>query len=413
MGQGVGTSADKDGKWIVYLRPVNSTGPLKLIIKGANNSVEIKDVLAGEVWLCSGQSNMEWSMKQCRDPDKNIRAASYPDIRLFRVPKAPASVPQTMFGNDIHKDKSTGKWTECTPETVEKFSGVGYYFGRALHQARKVPIGLIQSAWGGTEAERWTSPSVLQPLVQKGEVRTGQKEPSDLYNGMIAPLIPYAIKGAIWYQGESNADRAGQYRTLFPAMIKNWRDDWKQPDMPFLFVQLAPWDVPKEQTWPELREAQLITAQKVPHTAMAVITDFGDRKDIHPKDKEPVGVRLALGARALAYGEKIVYSGPEYESMKADENRITLSFKHVGGGLVAKGGPLKDFTICGEDRKFMDAQAEIVGNIVVVHSDKVQRPVAVRFGWHNYPQGNLYNMEGLPATPFRTDDFPLITAPKK
>src|SRR5438034_1006642 len=241
-------------------------------------------------------------MKQCSEP--HITMAKHADIRLIRVPKAPSSTARTEFGPD--KDTSTGKWTECTPESVTDFSAVGYYFGRDLHNARKVPIGLIQSAWGGTEAERWTSPAVLQLLTFQNKVTTRQKEPSDLYNGMIAPVIPYAIKGVIWYQGESNADRAVQYRTLFPAMIKNWRDDWKHPDLPFLFVQLAPWDVPKQQTWPELREAQLLTAQKVPNTAMAIITDHGDRKDIHPKEKEPVGARLALCARAIAYKEKIV-----------------------------------------------------------------------------------------------------------
>jgi len=406
VAQGAGFSAGNDGKWLIHLRKLQAGGPFKLTVKGATNTIEIKNVMVGEVWVCSGQSNMEWPMTASRNPYRDIPAAKHPNIRLLRVPKAPSQTPRTEFGPD--KDEGTGHWVPCNPGDVGKFSAVAYFFGRDLHKARKVPIGLIQSAWGGTAAERWTRKEIFDEYPDLKGLKG-----SDLYNGMIAPLIPFAIKGVIWYQGESNADQAAKYRTLFPAMIKSWRDDWKQPDLPFLFVQLAPWDVPKRQTWPELREAQLLTAQKVPNTAMAVITDYGDRKDIHPKDKDPVGARLALCARAIAYKEKIVYSGPEYESMKADDKRITLSFKHVGGGLVAKNGALKGFTICGEDTNFVDAEAEIVGNLVVVHSDKVQRPVAVRFGWHNYPEGNLFNREGLPATPFRTDEFPLITGLKK
>jgi sialate O-acetylesterase len=237
-----------------------------------------------------------------------------------------------------------------------------------------------------------------------------------LYNGMIAPLIPYAIKGAIWYQGESNAGRAFEYRTLLPAMIKNWRADWKLGDFPFLIVQLAPFQKieaePQESAWAELREAQLLTTKKVPNTAIAVITDVGDEKDIHPKWKAPVGERLALAARALANGEKIVYSGPVYRTMKVDGKKVILSFDHVGTGLVAKGGPLLGFTIAGQDRRFHRAEAEIHDDKVVVFSERVDRPVAVRFGWANYPVVNLWNKEGLPASPFRTDDFPMITDPR-
>jgi sialate O-acetylesterase len=227
-----------------------------------------------------------------------------------------------------------------------------------------------------------------------------------LYNAMIAPLIPYAIKGAIWYQGESNASRALQYRTLFPAMIKNWRDDWKQGDFPFLFVQLAPWNPNgNAKSWPELWESQLLTSLEVPRTGMAVITDVGDEFDIHPQEKETVGLRLSLAARGIAYGESIVYSGPIYESMTVDGEKVVLGFKHVGSGLVAQGGPLRGFTISGSDHKFHDAEATIEGDKVVVWSAAVKTPVAVRYGWSGFPKPslNLWNKDGLPASPFRTD----------
>jgi sialate O-acetylesterase len=238
-----------------------------------------------------------------------------------------------------------------------------------------------------------------------------------LYNGMIAPLIPYRIKGAIWYQGESNANRAELYRTGFPLMIENWRHDWHQGDFPFLFVQLAPFmAISKEPTdtpWARLREAQLLTSFRVRHTAMAVITDVGAERDIHPKQKEPVGRRLALAAQALAYGQQIEYSGPVLDKMTVEGDKAILSFKHVGGGLVAKDGPLTGFTIAGEDRKFHNAEAEIRDDTIVVSSKEVEKPVAVRFGWANYPVVNLWNKAGLPASPFRTDDWPLPAPPPK
>jgi sialate O-acetylesterase len=237
-----------------------------------------------------------------------------------------------------------------------------------------------------------------------------------LYNGMIAPLQPYAIQGVIWYQGESNAGRAYQYRALFPLMIQSWRDSWKQGDFPFLFVQLAPFMAispePQESTWAELREAQLLTTHKLKNTAMAVITDVGDERDIHPKQKAPVGERLALAAQALAYGKQVEYSGPVYDQMKIEGNKAILSFKHVGGGLVVKGVKLHGFTIAGPDHQFVNAEASIQDDKVVVWSPKVEKPVAVRFGWANYPVVNLWNKAGLPASPFRTDRFATLTSPK-
>lgn len=408
-GQEVSAAADKDGKWKVQLNPLKAGGPFELQIGG----ITLKNVLVGEVWVCSGQSNMEWPMTLSRNPKQDIAESKNPMIRLIRIPKAPSPTPRTDFGPD--KDISTGRWTECGPDTVAGFSAVGYFFGRDLNKARKVPIGLIQSAWGGTAAERWTRTEIFDKYP---ELKGGKG--SDLYNGMIAPLIPFAIKGAIWYQGESNAGQAWKYRTLHSAMIKNWRDDWKQGDFPFLFVQLAPFmkieTEPKESAWAELRDAQLYTAQTVPGTAMAVITDYGDPADIHPKDKDPVGARLALCAQALAYNEKIPYSGPEYTKQRVDGNKIVLQFKHLEGGLVAKenkgSSELTGFAICGKDQKWLNAEAKIVGDTVVVSSAQVPEPVAVRFGWANCPVVNLFNKAGLPASPFRTDNFPLTTQPR-
>lgn len=401
----VTAKADKDGKWRADLPKQNAGGPYTLNVAG-KNKVTIKDVYVGEVWICSGQSNMEQNLGSTDKAKDAIDNSANPMIRLFTVPHTRAKTPQTEV---------KGKWVECGPTTTPGFSAVAYYFGRDLQKALNVPIGLIHTSWGGTASEEWTSEAVLDANPEHKGKHPNQ---TTLYNGMIAPLIPFAIKGAIWYQGESNAGRAILYRSAFPMMIKNWRDDWKQGDFPFLFVQLAPfYPIVKEPTdpdWAYLREAQLMTMQKVPHTGMAVITDAGDEKDIHPRRKEPAGVRLAIAARAIAYGAKIEPSGPIYESMKFDGGKIILSFKHAGKGLEARGedGKLTGFTICGEDKKFHNAKAEIMGDKVIVSCDEVKEPVAVRFGWANYPVVNLFSKDGLPASPFRTDDYQQVKAPK-
>ena len=272
---------------------------------------------------------------------------------------------------------------------------------------------MIHSSWGGTPAQAWTSIEGFEgheelQVFAKGasdllskppEKGPGPNQPTSLFNGMIAPILPYGIKGVIWYQGESNANQAKQYQTLFPAMIADWRNKWKQGSFPFFFVQIAPF---KGQP-PEIREAQFLTLSKSDHTAMAVTTDVGNENDIHPKQKQPVGHRLALAARALVYGEKIGYSGPLYDSMKVNGAAIELSFKHVGGGLVAKDGDLKGFTIAGEDGNFVAAKAVIQGDKVVVSADEVNAPKAARYGWINVPDVNLFNKDELPASPFRTD----------
>jgi sialate O-acetylesterase len=394
--------ADKDGKWRLFLPTPRAGGPYTLTLTG-NNKVTIKDVYVGEVWVCSGQSNMEWPLVASEGGKEAIANSKNPRIRLFHVPHKISAEP-------VHEVKA--QWKECGPGTVGGFTAVGYFFGRDLEKALNKPVGLIESNWGGTVAEAWTpreyleNNPALKGLIPKEVKSNNPNQGTVLYNGMIAPLQPYAIAGTIWYQGESNAGRPAQYRTLFPAMIRGWRETWKQGDFPFLFVQLAPWNAgnPKGTGWAELRDAQLFTGQSVKNTGMAVITDVGDLKDIHPRKKEPVGHRLALAARALAYGEKITYSGPLYNGLRVEGNKVLLSFKHVGQGLVeAKDGELKGFTIAGPDMKFHPAHAETKGNTVVVWSDEVEKPAAVRYGWANFPECNLFNKDGLPATPFRTD----------
>ena len=411
QGQDVSTTA-KDGKWRVELAPLKAGGPFELTIAG-ENTVTLKNILVGEVWIASGQSNMQWSVKQVGEPEQTIAGSANPEIRLFTVPRQGKPQPQS----DV-----SGAWSECDPKTVPDFSAVAYFFGRDLQKQLKVPVGLISTNVGGTPAEAWTSRKALEanPALKSLVVDPASNKPKDtsgLYNAMIHPLVPYAIRGAIWYQGESNADRAYEYRTLFPAMISDWRAAWGQGDFPFLLVQLAPFTAivrePGESNWAELREAQLLATQVLPNVAMAVITDLGEERDIHPKRKAPVAARLALAARAVAYAEPVEFAGPAYYQQKVDGNRIVLEFKHVGGGLVAKDGPLAGFTIAGADRKFVLAQAEIKGDTVIVSSPEVKEPLAVRFGWWNFPVVNLWNKAGLPASPFRTDDFPLTTAPKK
>ncbi len=405
------TPADSTGEWLATLDNLEAGGPFEMTITGYSadgkqktNTLALKSVYVGEVWVCSGQSNMEWPLRLTFQSKQTIEKAKNPKIRLFTVPRAPAETPQ-------HTVK--GQWVECDPTTVPNFSAVAYFFGRDLQAALKVPVGLIHTSWGGTPAEAWTSMDVLKAHPEHLNKAGNQAK---LYNGMIAPLIPFAIKGAIWYQGESNAGRPELYRTLFPLMIKNWRDDWKQGDFPFLFVQLAPFDPNYgpgkivDHAWAHLREAQLYTAQTVKNTGMAVITDVGEIKDIHPQKKEPVGARLALGARAIAYGEKIPHSGPVFDGGEFKNGKATLSFKHIGSGLEARGGELKGFTIAGADHVFKPAKAEIQGDKIVVWSDEVKQPVAVRYGWAGFVDVNLWNKDGLPATPFRTDHLPRGTA---
>jgi len=450
-----GVKPGKDGKWQFEMNAPKPGGPYEMTFR-AKNTITVKNILVGEVWVCSGQSNMAMSVRGSNDADQEIAAADFPNIRLFTVQRQVAEEPQS---------DCTGSWTLCSPETVPNFSAVAYYFGRKLHKDLNVPIGLIHTSWGGTPAEAWTRTEALKadedfaPIFarhdqavarypqakadyekkleqwkKKAEEAKAAGEdapkkprgpgaplnshtPAALYNAMIAPLIPYRIQGAIWYQGESNAGRAYQYRKLFPNMIKNWRADWGQGSFPFLFVQLANFKAvkedPAESAWAELREAQSMTLA-LPNTGMAVIIDIGNANNIHPKNKQDVGKRLAIWSLGTTYGKKIVYSGPLYKSMKAQGGKITLTFDHVGTGLVAKGNDgLKGFAVAGEDKNFVWADAKIEGDTVVVSAATVANPVAVRYAWADNPVCNLYNKEDLPASSFRTDDWPGETVDAK
>lgn len=616
-GQRKSVVADENDRWRIKLRALKAGGPYTLKVYGADTTI-FNNVLVGEVWLCSGQSNMEWTVRNSKDAEQEMNDANYPEIRMFTVQKEVSEKP---------KEDCVGEWKVCTPENVGDFSAVGYFFGRHLHQQLNVPIGMIHSSWGGTPAEAWTSyetlaaDTMLSPIVKRYEAdlknypqrlaeyqeqlkqiqasgkrmpiyhedagnkgykigwanlafddsdwdsiyvpgfwenredmqidgavwfrkeieipddwagkdllltlgaiddfdstyfngfpigSTGEEtpqfwlyprkylipadlvkagkavvavrifdhfgqggfggpasamklalndspetgpillsglwrtkvetaldpskisgpggnglpeeprgpghshSPAGLYHAMLHPLAPYAIKGAIWYQGETNAGRAFQYRTLLPAMIKDWRTLWGQGDFPFGIVQLANYrnltEEPQESDWAELREAQLLTALNDPNVGLAVTIDIGEANDIHPKNKQDVGKRLALWALAKCYGFDLEYSGPLYQSMKIDHDKIIVSFTHTAKGLAVVGSDsVKGFAIAGDDYKFVKANAKIEGKRVIVWSDRIKNPVAVRYAWADNPVCNLYNSELLPAVPFRTDDKPGVT----
>ena len=573
--------AGADGRWQVKIGPFGAGGPHELKITGPKEQI-VKDVLIGDVWICSGQSNMEWDVNSSNNPQDEIAKANHPKIRLFYVPKRISTEPQSLVSAD---------WKVCSPESVPGFSAVGYFFGRLLHEQTGIPIGLINSNWGGTVAEAWTSAGALKtmddfkgavedfermakngqddfeqiiaewwkkndpgsvgglgfadpnvdvngwktmnlpglwegqglpdfdgivwfrrdfelpenwtdkdvklhlgpiddrdttwvngskvgemndwnndrvykvpkkllkagrntiairvldtgggggfhgrpeqlklerdggdPVALTGEWRWNATKPlgevaqppsrldnnpngiTVLSNGMISCLEPFAIKGAIWYQGESNAGRAAQYRRLLPTMIKDWRQRFGVGDFPFYIVQLANFmdttTDPVQSGWAELREAQLWTAMNVPNCGIAVITDIGDAKDIHPRNKQDVGKRLALEALAKTYGKQIVHQGPLYKEMKVEGNAVRLVFDHVGGGLEQRGDKLAGFAIAGADGKFVHGEARIDGANVIVTGGGIDQPTAVRYGWANNPPATLFNKDGLPASPFRTD----------
>ncbi len=406
-------TAGADGRWTVYLPTMKAGGPHEITVKGTSEAT-IKNVLVGEVWFCSGQSNMEWRVRQSKDPDKEIAAAKHPRIRHIKFPHRPADNPQA----DIPSDG----WKVCSPDTVADFTAVGYYFGRYLQSELDVPVGLLGCNWGGTKIEPWTPPAGFRSIPRLANI-AGQLDkypiknkngsiqhqtPMALYNGMVAPVVPYGIRGAIWYQGESNNGEGMLYHQKMRALILGWRATWQKPRLPFYYVQLAPYRYGnhKPEDLAGIWQAQLKTLS-VPHTGMAVTTDIGNTTDIHPKNKQEVGRRLGLWAMARTYGKKgTVYSGPLYSGMKVEGHSVRLSFKHVGSGLASRDGkPLSHFTIAGEDRKFVEATATIDGDNVLVRADGVEKPVAVRFGWHHEAEPNLSNKDGLPASPFRTDSW--------
>lgn len=467
-GQSKSAVASRDGQWLIKLDPLQvSTNPATMSVSG-KNKLTIKDIVVGDVWVCSGQSNMEWDLNSCNRRE-DIDSANFPLLRQFHVPGRVASSPVT--------DTRSG-WNVCKPQTAGGFTAVGFYFGRKLLKETGVPIGLFKSAWGGTAIEPWTTPAGLASikelnkdkdnldrqikeyrerlkamvpqiqvyLEESEKAAADQKElpsPPDLpvypvsstypsgwhclYNGMIHPLIRYGIKGAIWYQGESNGGEGDSYFHKKQALIGGWRKAWNQGDFPFYFVQLANFQNPNDNPdggdigWAKTRQGQT-RSLAIPSTGMAVaidLADVGNPGDIHPKNKKDVGERLALWALAKDYGKKdIVYSGPIFKEMKIEGDKARILFDHVGSGLTVAikkgydnmvkdpGGKLKRFAIAGEDKKWVWADAVIDGKTVVVSSPQVPKPVAVRYAFSINPDGcNLYNEEGLPASPFRTDDW--------
>ena len=488
-GQKKTAKTDASGKWLVKLDPLAANAEPREMKIGDR---VIKDVLVGEVWLASGQSNMGFPLSSAHHAEQALAGAGDPLLRFFTVQNATAAEPQ----NDLR-----GRWDASAPDTAKAFSAVAFFFARDLRAKLGVPVAILHSSWGGTPAQAWLSMEAMREVppfenhvnrydealakhrevlahpemmeAYRDDLAQWQKEvapafndvmkawnagpkttpkpvparpeptnpdpmdipspssrpgtPSVIFNAKIAPLAGYAIRGALWYQGEANGSSGIEYRTLLPRLIGDWRKHWGQGDFPFLVVQLAAWDMDKNPAplhqWPWLREAQLITVKTVPNTALAVAIDVGNPADVHPKGKEPVGQRLALAARKLAYGDRaLVASGPVFREAKAEDATMRVTFSEIGGGLVIGQAPwraegdaqwpqdkLVGFTVAGEDREWVDAEARIEGEAVIVSSPAVAKPVAVRYAWANSPRCNLYNREALPAVPFRSDDWPMPT----
>lgn len=439
--------SDGDGRFDLTLDALPAGGPHQLTIR-ADETKTFNDVLVGEVWLCSGQSNMAWPVSNANDSDLESLSAKYPNIRLISVPQVASQEPLNDFD---------GKWESCTPETVKQFSAVGYFFGRQLHQSLDVPIGLIDNAWGGSAAEAWVDRGDLEntghydellkkwddvvasydhestmqryqdrlakwqvekkgarPRAPRNQIDSNHR-PANLFNGVLHPILGYGIRGAIWYQGESNAARAYQYRDLFPLMIQTWRDRWGQGDFPFYWVQLADFRAevatPGDSSWAELREAQTMTMSKLADTGEAVIVDLGEASDIHPRNKQDVAKRLARWALANQYGFDVPFHSPLYQSVNFQNGKATVKFDHVGRGLDTF--DVKEpigFAIAGEDQVFVAAQARIVGkDQVEVWNESVSDPKAVRYSWADNPVRNVQSGDGLPMTPFRTDQWKGVT----
>jgi sialate O-acetylesterase len=470
-GQTLSSVADKDGNWMVKFAPIKACAkPAEMTVKG-KNTITLSNILVGDVWVCSGQSNMVMSVGGSLNGKEEIKNANYPSIRLLKVPLVSSFTPRKNI------EANLAKWTECSPKTIPGFSAAGYFFGRDIYRDQKVPVGLIQAAWAGTPAMAWTSGPAMKKFKRvvewydkyrlKREKELGfqpgdsekmqdwtqtrreygrKKEklpkrlynaqgiyrriPSNLYNGMIAPLIPFAIRGVVWYQGEDDVGRAYEYRDLFRNLICDWRKNWGQGNLPFYYVQLANWNSSLTLSYAELRESQSAVLDE-PNVGMAVTIDIGNPDNVHPKNKQEVGRRLALNALAKTYGKDVVFSGPTYDSMKIEGGKIILKFKNLHGGLIAKDGDLRGFVIAAKEpefeeikrnrkkagmvkiRKFYPAQAKIKGDTVVVWSEKVKEPASVRYAWANSPVCNLYNQAGLPASPFRTDDWHVLTQKRK
>lgn len=445
------TSAGEDGAWSLKLDGLKSGGPYDMTVSG-KNSITVHNVAFGEVWVCSGESNMEFKVLAAANGAQEMADANLPMVRFFTVKHA---------ASDKQKPDCEGSWSVCDPDTVGDFSAVGYFFAKELNRSMRVPIGIIQSAWGPSPAEAWTPKAVLEknPLLHAAVARYdtaaaaypaarsayeakladwksacaqakaagsplprapipplppgGPREPAALFNGMIYPLLRYPIRGVAWYQGESDTADPALYRVLFPAMIASWRSAWGMGDFPFLYVQLSDFlerhPQPGESRWADLRESQA-AALATPKTGMAVTVDIGAEHDMHPPDKEDVGRRLAFIARSQVYGQPhVAASGPSLAAASFSDGKATLSFTHAEEGLKSesqgKTAPLKGFALAGSDRHFVWADAEIHGNKVIVQSPQVPNPVAVRYAWADFPDATLYNKSDLPAAPFRTDSW--------
>ncbi len=404
------TTTSQSGRWEVGLPTPEAGGPFTIEVKEAENSILLEDVLIGEVWLGSGQSNMEWPVHQADQADQEIAAADFPEIRIFTVEKATADTPL---------EDAVGEWKVCKPTTIGDFSAVAYFFGRELHQELGYPVGLIASSWGGTPIQAWTNREALShnPVIKASldlDAILDELKPATLYNAMIAPLVPFTLTGVIWYQGEADTYRPIAYEELLPNMIRQWRKAWGQ-EFSFYFVQIAPFAYETPLSAAALRESQRKTLS-LPRTGMAATMDIGNPDDIHPTNKQDVGKRLALWALAKDYGKDIVFSGPLFTAMELLPpnalNPVRLHFAHAEGGLVAN-GPLTHFELAGKDEVFYPAEAQLDANYVYLKSEKVPRPVAARYAFSNTAESNLFNQAGLPVSPFRTDDWPLLfTKPK-
>ncbi len=445
--------ANQEGEWNLTLNSPDAGGPYEIIFKGKNEII-LEDILAGEVWLASGQSNMAMALNRCENAETEIAKAAYYGIRFFHIERTFAQEPQT---------DCEGIWKKCTAESVEEFSAVAYYFARMIHEKLDVPVGVISASKGGSPAESWLnaesirSDSSLRSIFQMWEkweedypkteslyqnevsawklekeqafvlhsafpaaplvpesvdmISKPHRRPGALYNAMIAPIIPFAIKGVIWYQGENNVSRPLQYESLFNALISQWRREWMIGNFPFYYVQIAPYGYTDYLLQASMLRESQYRVSSIPNTGMVVTTDIGDLTNMHPKNKKDVGGRLAFWALANTYGfEEMEYSGPVFKSMTIDDNSIQLHFAHKGSGLVCKGDSLTDFMIAGSDRIFQSATAIIRNGPVVLSHHMIKNPVALRFAWMINTQPNFYNDEGLPALPFRTDQWDVLNS---
>jgi sialate O-acetylesterase len=458
-GQTKTTEAGPDGKWSVKLEAVPASDTPQTITITGSEKKEIQDVLVGEVWMCSGQSNMGFTLGGDWNGDLEAMASKYPNLRLIKVPQ--------VGTQELQKDFK-GQWRPSTPESATSFSAVGFFFGRYLHRILGVPVGLIDNSWGGSAAEAWVRRESLEKdprfkllmdntvkreaelesekaksdyeaqlakwKEQAAKAKTAQKaasrqpqsprswlsgnaRPGNIFCGVVNPTLGYGIKGVVWYQGESNAGRAYEYAELFPFMIEQWRKEWNQGDFPFYWVQLADFMAekpePGESAWAELRESQTKT-MKLPQSGQAVIIDLGEGNNIHPKNKHDVAARLVRWALVKDYGLNLPYRSPEYKSMETDGNKVTLTFDCYGSSLRAFDvAEARGFAVCGQDKVWHWAKGIVQGNDKVqVSSDAVEKPIAVRYAWADNPVCNLFSKDGLPLTPFRTDDFEMTTKPK-